>query len=185
MPYYGLQNPYNSRVTGVDDFKKLEGECIKMSKLYINKEYIEDFSKEIIEDEMVFTLDCEEGYIIVGEDYKKEFNQKYDVELAELRKWLKTKYDYSEVRELIYEITEVEPLLSDYWEENTLTELYGQKIINKGLKLLFEKDDMDIINYVVNREKLNNLFKELLKPIMIKMVIEQHNEDIRNLKACL
>ena len=156
-----------------------------MSKLFINKEYVDDFSKEIINDEQIATLGHEEGYFIITEEYQQEFNNKYSIELVNLEQLLKTKYDYSEVRELIYEITEVEDLLSDYWEEKTLTEFYGQRIINKGLKILFEKNDTDIIDYVINREKLNNLFKGLLKPIMVKMVIEQHQEDIKKLKSCL
>jgi len=156
-----------------------------MSKLYINKEYMDDFTKEIMEDEQVITLGYEESYFIVTEEHMKEFNNKYNIELVDLKRWFKTKYDYSMVRELIYEITEAETLLSDYWEEKTLSDVYGQRIIQKGFKLLFAKTDMDIIDHILNREKLNDLFKGLLKPIMVKMVIEQHREDIKKLQECL
>jgi len=156
-----------------------------MSKLYVNKEYLEDFSKEIMEDTQVATLDNEEGYIIVNEDYKEEFNQKYHIELVELEKWLEGKYDYSAVAELIYEIQEVEDSLSDCWEQKTLTDFYGKRVIQKGFKLLFSKNDSEIIDHILNREKLDSLFKGLLKPIMVKEAVDWHKEKIKQLKACL
>jgi len=152
-----------------------------MKRLYINYEFEREIPKEILKDKNVYTSEI--GFIVVKAEYKKKFEKKYDIPLKEFSEWFTEKYNQTQmIHELIYEITEEEPLLAVMQEGATSTLLYSPVIIKQTLDKLYQMPDDKIIEYILNY-KLEDVLKIVIKPFVMTSVMKKYQEHVRNLEA--
>ena len=154
-----------------------------MKRLYINYVFEQEIPKEILKDKNVYTSEI--GFIVIKAEYKKKFEKKYDISLTEFSEWFTNKYSEDHmISELIYEITEAEPLLAIVKEERISFEsyYYSSMMIKSALSKLYQLSDDKIIEYILNY-KLEEAFKIVIKPIVMGQIMKKYQEYLRNLET--
>jgi len=152
-----------------------------MKRLYINYVFEQEIPKEILKDKNVYTSEI--GFIVIKAEYKKKFEKKYDISLTEFSEWFTNKYSEDHmISELIYEITEAEPLLTVIQEEKISFEKYSLRMIELALNMIYQMSDGKIIKYILNY-KLEEVLKIVIKPFVMTQIMSKYQDHIRNLEA--
>jgi len=152
-----------------------------MKRLYINYEFEQEMPEIILRDKNVYTNEV--GFIIVKVEYKKKFEKKYDIPLTEFTEWFTNKYSQDNmINELVYEITEVEPLLKIVQEDQISINNSPLAMIKLALDKLYQMSDDKIIEYILNY-KLEEVLKIVIKPFVMTQLIRKYQEFVKDLEA--
>ena len=152
-----------------------------MKGLYINYEFEQEIPKEVLKDKNVYASEI--GFIVVKSEYKKKFEKKYDIPLTDFSEWFPNKYSEDHmINELVYEITEAEPLLAVVQEERISFESYSSEMIKSALSKLYQLPDDKIIEYILNY-KLEEALKIVIKPFIMSQIMKKYQEYLRNLET--